>query len=56
MDIEDPILILNQDYQQKFVDLPLTGKLEVRPWPDHFQASFQKGISYRWYMKDLSIF
>ena len=48
MDMEDPILLLNQDYQQKFVDLPLKGKLDVRPWSDTYWATYKGGISYRW--------
>lgn len=53
MEMEDPLLLLNQDYRQKFVDLPLKGKLDIRPWSDTYWATYQGGISYRWSKKGL---
>lgn len=51
MPSDDPLLILNQNFSQKFVDLPLRGRLDARPWSDHYWATYQGGISYRWSKK-----
>jgi Transglutaminase elicitor len=48
MKSDDPILILEKNYQQKFIDLPLKGKLDMRPWSDTYWATYKGGISYRW--------
>jgi hypothetical protein len=40
--------LLEFDYKRTLSELPLEGKLTVRPWSDDYWASKNGGISYRW--------